>query len=315
MTTQSFRNEWDFNQAVQALAMQHGWEEPFHIPAVAYQAAADSRHRIPAGFPDLMLRYHNEKGDTTVIVAELKRDDEETSFVSKPQRRFLEDLAQHIPAFIWRPRDWDYIERVLREGPPDVTGEIIEPSPRIVRSKEWLPTKQSIDAIAYRLVSDIASPSFPGGDLAGLRRMKPEEPDTPAFYQIMAHRGLLRNENLETRWALIVNGIALMTPTAHDGRTPVGEALFNGGDSGRTNAFYSDLRLNRLLAAQSSVFVALMTQLFRMMSTAGQPFDWREMAAFILSEGINEEEAEKSRRRIARSYYGTEYRKSPSRTE
>ena len=315
MTTQSFRNEWDFNQAVQALAVQHGWEEPFHIPAVAYQAAADSRHPIPAGFPDLMLRHHDEEGDTTVIVAELKTDDEETSFVSKPQRKFLEDLAQHIPAFIWRPRDWDYIERVLREGPPDVTGEIIEPSPRIARSKEWLPTKQSIDAIAYRLVSDIASPSFPRGDLAGLRRMKPEEPDMAAFYQLMARRGLLRNENLETRWALIVHGIALMTPTAHDGRTPVGEALFVGGDSGRTNAFYSELRLNKLLNTHGSTLVSLMAQLFRMMSAARQPFDWREMAAFILSEGIDEDAAEESRRRIARSYYATEYRKSPSRTD
>ena len=315
MTVQSFRNEWDFNQAVQALAVQHGWEEPFHIPAIAYQAAKNSRHPIPAGFPDLVLRHHDEEGRCTVIVAELKTDDEENSFPSQQQRRFLKDLAQHIPAFIWRPRDWEYIERVMTEGPPETSGQIIEPSPVIVRSKEWLPPQRNIDAIVYRLVRDVGSPSFPRGDLAGLRRMNPEEPDTAAFYKLMAERGLLANQNLETRWALIMHGIALMTPTAHDSRTPVGEALFEGGNPGRANAFYSSLRLNRLLKAQGSVLATLMTQMFRMMSAANQPFDWREMATFILSEGIDEGKAEDVRRSIAQSYYRTEYRRSPSATE
>ena len=252
MTTQSFRNEWDFNRAVQALAVQHGWEEVFHIPAVAYEAAKDSRNPIPAGFPDLVLRYRDGEGKCTVMVAELKTDDEENSFPSPQQRRFLEDLAQHIPAFIWRPRDWEYIERVMSEGPPDANGQIIEPSPVIVRSKEWLPPQRNIDAIVYRLVQDIGSPSFPRGDLAGLRRMNPEEPDTAAFYRLMAEWELLANQNLETRWALIMHGIALMTPAAHDGRTPVGEALFGGGDPNRANAFYSDLRLKSISESTGS---------------------------------------------------------------
>ena len=315
MTAQSFRNEWSFNQAVRDLAVQYGWEEPFHIPAVAYAAAKNSGTPIPAGFPDLTLRYHDTDGKSTVIVAELKTDDEESSYPSKHQVEFLKDYAGHIAAFVWRPRDWEYIERVLRDGPPDPTGHIIELSPPIVRSKEWLPPQRTIDAITYRIVEDIRSPSFPRGTLAELRRMNPEEPDTMAFYQLMGSRGLLRNEKLETKWALIMHGIALMTPSAHDSRTPVGEALFEGGDPGRTNAFYSGLRLNKLLKAQGSALVTLMKQMFRMMSAANAPFDWREMATFILSEGIDEGAAEASRRSIARSYYGTEYRKSRSRAE
>ena len=80
-------------------------------------------------------------------------------------------------------------------------------------------------------------------------------------------------------------------------------------------AFYSELRLNKLLKAHGSTLGVLMTQLFRMMSAANQPIDWREMATFILNVGVNEDAAEASRRRIARSYYGTEYRNSRARAE
>ena len=313
MPTQDFRDEWEFNQAVQELAVQHGWEQPFHIPAVAYRVAKEHSQPIPAGFPDLLLRYRDVEGKSTILVAELKTDDE-SSFPSEYQKRFLEDFAQHVPTFVLRPRDWEYIEQILRDGPPETVGQVVVPSPRVVRSKEWLPPQRTINAIVYRLVEDIRNPTFPRGDLAGLRRMDPREPDTTAFYQLMGARGLLSNQDLETKWALIIHGIALMTPAAHDGGTPVGEALFEGGDPGRTNAFYSDLRLNKLLKARSSMLVTLMTQVFRMMNAANQPFDWREMATFILSEGIDEDKAETSRRRIARSYYGTEFRNSRART-
>ena len=314
MTQQDFRNEWDFNRAVQDLAEQHGWKEPFHIPWVAYEAATQRGIPIPAGFPDLILRYQNVEGRSTVIAAELKTNDDEISRVQPAQKEFLLDLAQHIPTFVLRPRDWEYIERILMNGPPEATGSIIEPSPLPVRKTEWLPPQQTIHAIVYQLVSEIDSSAFSRGDLAELRRMNPEEPDSTAFYQLMGARGLLRNEALETKWAMIIHGIALMTPAAHHSGTPVGEALFEGGTPGRTSAFYSTLRLNRLLKSEGSVLVTLTKQLFLMMKATGQPFDWREMATFILSEGIDHETAEESRRSIARSYYGTEYRNSRSST-
>ena len=313
MPRHDFRDEWEFNQAVQDLAFQHGWKQPFHIPATAYRITKDHRQPIPAGFPDLLLRYRDVEGKSTILVAELKTDDE-SSFPNEHQQGFLEDFAQHVPTFVLRPRDWEYIEQILRNGPPETTGQVIEPSPVVVRRKEWLPPQRTIDAIVHRLVEDIRSPTFPRGDLAGLRRMNPREPDTAAFYQLMGARILPGNQILETKWALIIHGIALMTPLAHDAGTPIGEALFEGGDSGRTHAFYSDLRLNKLLKARSSMLVTLMAQLFRMMNAASQPLDWWEMASFILSEGIDENKAEASRRRIARSYYGAEYRNSRTRT-
>ena len=309
-----FRDELEFTKEVQNLAKRYGWIDPFHIPAVAYRAASNAGNPIPAGFPDLVLRYRDTEGKSTVIVAELKTD-EESSFLRRTQREFLEDFAPYVPAFVWRPSDWRFIERVLRDGPPDATGQIIEPSPLAVRIKEWLPPQRTAAAIIGKLVADISHPDFPRGDLAGLRRMNPEEPRTTAFYRLMGERGLLHNPSLESKWALIMHGIALMTPTAHDGRTAVGQALFEGGDPARSNAFYSELRLNRLLKARGSLLVTLMTQMFRMMKAAGQCFDWREMAAFILSEGIDEVKAEEMRHTISRSYYAAEYRNTRSATE
>lgn len=301
-----FANEREFQQHITRLAGDYGWE-PFHIPRAAYRRASDAGDSIPAGFPDLLLRYRGSRGNRTMMVAELKTDSE----VSNPhsgQISFLEDFAQHMPAFIWRPRDLDDIERILREGPPDPTGEIIEPS-AAYRNKPWPPPELTIAAIVSKLVRDIGDRDFPRGSLAELRRMNPDEPDAPAFWQLAAKRELSGVLDEERKWALVIHGIALMTfntRNAHDG-TPVGRALFEGGDRNRENAFYSDFRLNRLLKARGSTLRTLLTELFHMMGSAGQPFNWIEMASFILNEG---DAAEKSRYEIARTYYNRAERRS-----
>ena len=82
--------------------------------------------------------------------------------------------------------------------------------------------------------------------------------------------------------------------------------------SQRSSAFYSESRLNRLLTARGPILRTLLARLFRMMAAAGQPFNWREMASFILNEGYNEEAAEQARRRIAREYYRAERQTTPS---
>ena len=155
------------------------------------------------------------------------------------------------------------------------------------------------------------------GDMAGLRRMDPDQPGTTAAYwRLMADKDLLGNPIVERKWALILHGIALMTPragdeggsrTAHDGFMPVGRALFFGGDaSRRERGYYSELRLNRLLTARGPMLRTLLARMFRMMSAADQVFNWREMARFILSEDYNEEQFEMARRRIASEYYQAE---------
>ena len=79
------------------------------------------------------------------------------------------------------------------------------------------------------------------GDLAGLRRMNPDEPDEATFWRLMAGEDLLGGPAVEVKWGVVLHGIALMTPTdrsassrsAHNGQMPVGRALFLGGEMRR----------------------------------------------------------------------------------
>lgn len=177
---------------------------------------------------------------------------------------------------------------------------------------EMTPRKKSWGDVAVRIANHIASEGFSRGDLAALRRMDPESPDAVAFWRLTARHDVLRGTESERRWGLILHGIALMTKTAGDnaiGRSahvrgmPVGRALFNGGDSSRTTAYYSESRFNRLLTARGPMLRALLARMFRMMSASDQGFDWYQMSQFILSEG---DRAERIRRTIARDYYWAE---------
>ena len=170
--------------------------------------------------------------------------------------------------------------------------------------------------VAVRIANHMASDGFSRGDLAALRRMDPESPDAAAFWRLTARYDVLRGAESERRWGLILHGIALMTKTAGDdaiGRSahvrgmPVGRALFYGGDSSRTTAFYSESRFNRLLTARGSMLRALLARMFRMMAASDQGFDWYQMSQIILSEG---DRAERARRTIARDYYWAENRAS-----
>ncbi len=173
------------------------------------------------------------------------------------------------------------------------------------RSRSW-------GDIAFHLAGQIAAmPDHDRGGLAGLRRMDPDEPDTAAFWKLMAREDLLGNPEIEHKWGLILHGMAQMTRTAgddvssrscHDGRVPVGRALYENG--------YSETRFNRLLTARDDMLRVLLSRMFRMMSAEQVSFDWREMAAFILNDGFNEERAEEGRRRLARAYYRAERRSS-----
>ena len=174
--------------------------------------------------------------------------------------------------------------------------------------------------VAVEFAGRIGSAGFPRGDLAELRRMNPDSPDVSAFWRMMAEQDLLGSPPFESRWALVLHGIALMTPTsaqgggtrtAHDGLNPVGRALYLGGDPQRPSALCSEARLNRLLTARGPMLRALLARMFRMLGSEGVSFDWREMTQFILNADQDERRAEQGRRRIARAYYQAERRSSP----
>lgn len=176
------------------------------------------------------------------------------------------------------------------------------------RSRSW-------ESIAVGLAWEIASVNFDRGDLAALRRMDPRVANTPTLWRLLARRDLLVGQKVERKWALIIHGIALMTRTdstavrtAHDRAMPVGRALFEGSDPSRGTAYYSASRFSRLMTARGDMFHSLLSRMFRMMASAGQPFDWYQMARLILAEGDSDDRAERIRRIIARDYYWAEDR-------
>ncbi len=163
---------------------------------------------------------------------------------------------------------------------------------------------------AVDLAIALANPIFNRGDLAQLRRMNPDNPDVPVFWRIMAQQGLLQSPTNEKAWALILHGIAIMTPngavkslSAHDKDMPVGKALFQGGNPNRKRPFYSEDRLRRLLIAREGMLRILLVRIFRMLASRQQPFDWAEMAWFILASPSPAERGDWRRMKIAREYY------------
>ena len=182
------------------------------------------------------------------------------------------------------------------------------------------PRPQSWGDIAVHFAHRIARDNFPRGDRAELRRMDSDKPDPAVFWRLLAKEGLAVNGRRNGG-----EGVGAHSPRhrPHDADqrrrrsppalptdryTPVGRALFLGGESQRTEGFYSETRLNRLLTSREAMLRTLLARMFRTLASAGASFNWREMSQFILSDGHDEEEAERARRRIARAYYQAERR-------
>ena len=291
MTTPTFHNEREFTRAVINLAEEYHWET-FRIQDRAYQTGG-----VPAGFPDLILRYRDEEGNFTMVAAELKTDNDETSNPTAAQLQFLEEIATCMPTYLFRYRDWDYIEDLLRNGPPQTSGAIIHPSLPIQRDSTLLPPRQfDMDTVVQRIAAEFADTGFPRGDLAALRRMNPDDPAALVFWRLMAKYDLPDNVVAVPQWALIMNGMAIMTPTAN-ADIPVGRALFQVGS-------YSEARLNRLLVSRRDMFRSLLGRMFRIVASAKQPLDWGEMATLILND------TDDTRLKIASEYYQAARRSS-----
>jgi hypothetical protein len=74
------------------------------------------------------------------------------------------------------------------------------------------------------------------------------------------------SEDTLRRWALVLHGMALMTPDHHRGSERVGRALFGPGQT----ALYAEARLARLLGARGEQFRALVPRLCRHLKSKDQ---------------------------------------------
>jgi len=144
----------------------------------------------------------------------------------------------------------------------------------------------------------IGQPAFPRGDLAALRRMKPDAPSAPAFWRILTAKvpqPYRHGEDAERRWALIIHGMALMAPIHMASDPSIGRAL--------SAIRLTELRLAKLLNARSIQFRAQVSRLARHLAAKGQPIDWRPLGQLILTESRDEGKAENIRMTIARDYF------------
>ena len=154
-------------------------------------------------------------------------------------------------------------------------------------------------------------------DLAELRRMNPEDPDTPAFWRLTNQHSLGMSPENERRWALILNGIALMTPntntedqvrSAHNPRISIGKALFQGNDPERKDPICHERRVQQLLNSRGKAFRRNLAITMRMLAQNDVSLDWREIARLILYEGQDHESRQQAGLRITKDYYRAEYR-------
>lgn len=293
-----------FTNEVIELARDHHWTV-FHIHD---QDSYENYRKIATGggFPDLVMHRTNDRGEASMVVAELKVD-ADYSTVKSHQQEWLNAYEQFVPTYVWRPSDWEEIEQVLRNGPSEEqVKRRIEPLASADRTKNSLP--DYLATIVNNLRSDIREQEFSSGHRAELRRMDPDSPDAAAFWKLYTRRRLSRigGTDSEKKWAALLQGITLMSEHDRGNLIRLGRALFTGGDQERSTPFYSENRFRQLLAARGSILRTLLRRAFRMLARTEQAIYWPQVAELILNDGYNEDEAERVRNEIAADYYTAE---------
>lgn len=98
-------SEDGFQAAVIELAQRRGWMVAHFRPALSKTGWRTAVAADAAGFPDLVLVRRR------VIFAELKSESGTTSNDQEKWIAALKAAGQEV--YVWRPRDWDAIERAL----------------------------------------------------------------------------------------------------------------------------------------------------------------------------------------------------------
>lgn len=99
-------SEAEFQKVIVRYARDHGYLVHHPLPARVAAGQVLTAVQGDVGFPDLVIVGHGR-----LILAELKR---QGGTVSDAQRRWIDEAtAAGVEAYVWYPRHWDRIKKIL----------------------------------------------------------------------------------------------------------------------------------------------------------------------------------------------------------
>lgn len=152
----------------------------------------------------------------------------------------------------------------------------------------------SLAQIVGGIVRDIRE-VLPPGDVAELRRMRPDDAGCAAYWKLLSTRvedSSTLNDLMERRWAVILASLARLAPQ-HRSDARLGRAL--------AEADVAEKRVLRLLRAHDEALEDAVRVVTHQLASAGVPLDATALAWLVLSDGRPDET--RARRSIARDYY------------
>lgn len=161
------------------------------------------------------------------------------------------------------------------------------------------PPTPSLGSLVWHLAG-LISKKLPPGDVAALRRLRPEDPGCPPFWKLMATEinanafgdaGRADDEE-DRRWAAVLSALATLdglVQTSPD----FGTAL--------ARADYSELRFERLLRAGDAQLLDELLNAVRFLAAKAEPLNPVDIARLALTR--DPEKGESLRRKLARQYY------------
>ena len=151
------------------------------------------------------------------------------------------------------------------------------------------------------------------GDLAELRRLEPEAPQSQVFHNIMERYALTNKGSIdETKWAWLVKNIATNTPSpsnsnrqasAHVPWLPLGQALADGGETGRRNPILSPNKFNSLVSTKGDHLLRRLADALAILAKQNIQVDWRPVARLVLAHQQDQQAVSEELDRVTRDYY------------
>ena len=210
-----------------------------------------------------------------------------------------------FPWLFPQPEPGQPAKKAKSQQPPQAT----QPDPQQEADQPKQPSDMVANIAGY--VSQLAA--HRRGDLAALRRLDPDRPDSQTFHNIVERYQLdTSTPDGERRWAWIVKNIAANTPppsarpphrTAHNPRLPLGRALHSAGEPARTSSFLSDNRFNSMISTKGSQLLQGMEQAIALLGKHSIAIDWRQVARLVLAQNTDPAATSKELDQITADYY------------